>query len=124
LTRAYRQHRGRICSVAQMWASGHLTDERLVSVVRNGKPEPIASCSIGYAATDEPCPDPFQIADLKPVAHWNSAPNLDSSFSAIPGTEDLWKYDPDLEPAQYDQPWMNDCLFAPAFPPPALHRPN
>jgi uncharacterized protein YecT (DUF1311 family) len=119
----YRQHHDRICSVAQTWASGHMTDYRLVSVVENGMPRAVASCSIGYASTDELCAEPYLSGESKSTAHWNTNP-LVMDVSPIPGTEDLWRYDPDLVPEQYDQSWMNDCLFAPVFPPPELSRAN
>jgi uncharacterized protein YecT (DUF1311 family) len=120
----YRQRRDRICSVSQMWASGHMTDFRLVSVVRNGKPTAVAGCSIGYATTDEPCPEPFQLDSLKPVAHWTTDPDVQAEVERVPDPKELWKYDPDLGQWLYNQPWMDECLSAPVFPPPESSRPD
>jgi hypothetical protein len=118
----YRQHHDRICSVAQAWASGHYTDYRLVSVVKNGKPRTVAGCSIGYAMTKEPCPDSLPIGE--PVAHWATSPDPHLGYAPPPVPGKLWKYDPDIAAWQYNaQPWMDECLFAPVFPPPEQSRP-
>jgi hypothetical protein len=122
----YREHHDRICSVTQMWASGHFTDYRLVSIVRNGKPKRVAGCSIGYAMTDTPCPDSFAAphAPGEPATHCTTNPDVRAGFEPLPDSKKLWKYDPDLGRWQYDQSWMNACLFAPVFPTPDLSRYN
>ena len=123
----YRQHRDRVCSLPTMWAGIHTTDIRVLSVVENDKARPAASCWTGYAATDAPCPDRNQSAEDKARARWKMNPNEapDLMTVRLPGnTGALWKYDPDLMPSQYEQPWMNECLFAPVFPPPEQSRPN
>jgi uncharacterized protein YecT (DUF1311 family) len=122
----YRQHRDRICSVAQAWAAGGTTDYRLVSVVKNDKPEEIAGCAIGAAAGTEnaPCPDRDQTDALKHAPHWKTDMSWGyEMYQLSVKPKDLWKYDPDLTPAQYEQPWMTECLFAPVFPPAELRQP-
>jgi uncharacterized protein YecT (DUF1311 family) len=118
---AYRQHNDRICSSAMEWASGHISEKRLVSVLRNGEPKPVASCATGYASTDEPCPEPDDAAETRAVAHWNTKPADDLP---IQPAGRLWKYDPDIEPDQIARQWMQDCLFAPTYPPPEVSRPD
>ena len=114
---AHRQHNGRVCSAATEWASGHTTEYRLVSIVKDGKPQPMASCSIGYASTNEQCPEPDDDAETKAFANWNTDPKPSNGLPA-PHAGGLWKYDPDIEPSMTDQRWMRECLFASAYPPP------
>jgi hypothetical protein len=57
------------------WASGHMTEYRVVSVLKNGEPKVLATCSTGYAAMSEHCPLPD--ADV-----WNK---LDWSLEYNPG---------------------------------------
>jgi hypothetical protein len=144
-TEISRQNRSRICGTGvsnerRSWSG------RSVKVVENGRPRTVARCSIGgealptvtggNAATnptdgdratitiirEPPCPDPDQADALKPIAHWNTSPN--PIVDKLRFREDRWKYDPDLTPAQYEQPWMNECLSAPVFPPPEQSRPD
>jgi uncharacterized protein YecT (DUF1311 family) len=119
---AHRQHRDRICSAEMTWASGHTTEYRLVSILKDGGVKPVANCSIGYASTDERCPDP-DAAAFKAVAHWNTNP-LSAEHLPTPHADRLWKYDPDAGPKAAGDPWMHDCLFAPTYPPPELSRPS
>jgi uncharacterized protein len=127
-TAVYRQHHDWVCSVTTMRAGIHTTDIRVLTTVANeNRPRPLASCWIGYAATDALCPDRNQSAEDKARARWKRDPGeaTDLVMVRLPGnTGALWKYDPDLTPAQYEQPWMDDCLFAPVFPPPEQSRPN
>ncbi len=120
---AHRQHRDRICSAEMTWATGHMTEYRLVSIVKDGEPKPVANCSIGYAGTDEQCPEPDDDAETKAIAHWNTNP-LSSRDLPVPHAGRLSKYDPDAGPKAAGDPWMDDCLFAPAYPPPELSRPS
>jgi uncharacterized protein YecT (DUF1311 family) len=117
----HRQHKDRICSVGEEWATGHTTERRLVSVVTNGEPKPIASCYTGYAGLN--CPDPENLSNGEAAAHWNTNPRISFGDLGLPRAGHLWKYDPD-GPAGYDEPWMQDCLFAPSYPPPAVSRPD
>jgi uncharacterized protein YecT (DUF1311 family) len=119
LGEAHRQHKDRICSVGLDWTSGHTTDYRLVSVVQNGEPRPVATCAIGYSPTRERCPDPDNDAEAKAAAHWNTNPQ---PFDALPEptTEGLWKYDPDI--ALNAQPWMDQCTSSAIYPPPEQSR--
>lgn len=120
---AHREHNGRICSVTTDWASGHTTEYRLVSVLKNGEPQPVASCSIGYSTTDDQCPEPDDGAETKAIAHWNTNPQSSSELPT-PHANGLWKYDPDVDTDMVDQPWMHDCLFASSYPPADVSRPN
>ncbi|UPT86011.1 lysozyme inhibitor LprI family protein [Bradyrhizobium barranii subsp. apii] len=117
----HRQHKDRICSVGEEWTSGHTTERRLVSVVTNGELKPVASCYTGYAGSK--CPDPESLANVEAAAHWNTNPQISFGDLGPPRASRLWKYDPD-GPAGYDEPWMQDCLFAPSYPPPDLSRPD
>jgi uncharacterized protein YecT (DUF1311 family) len=117
----HRQHKDRICSFREDWASGHTTEQRLVSVVNNGVPKPVASCYTGYAGLV--CPDPENIDEVAAAAHWNTNPQPSAFDLRPPRVEDLWKYDPD-GPSGNDDPWMRDCLFAPTYPPPDVSRPD
>jgi uncharacterized protein YecT (DUF1311 family) len=103
----YRQHQDRICSLGMEWASGHMTEYRLVSIVKSDKPTPIASCSIGYASTSEQCPEPDDDAETKAIAHWNTTPEPSDSRPP-PHAGGPWKYDPDIESRTVDQPWMSE----------------
>ncbi|QOZ49079.1 hypothetical protein XH89_34080 [Bradyrhizobium sp. CCBAU 53340] len=113
----HRQHKDRVCSVGEEWTSGHTTERRLVSVVTNGEPKPVASCYTGYAGHS--CPEP----DIGAAAHWDTNPQISAGDLAPPRAGSLWKYDPD-GPAGYDEPWMQDCLLAPNYPPADLRRPE
>jgi uncharacterized protein YecT (DUF1311 family) len=117
----HRQHKDRICSVGEDWASGHTTEHRLVSVVNNGDPKAVASCYTGYAGLI--CPDPENIEEIGAAAHWNTNPRPSTTDLRPPRANSLWKYDPE-GPAGADEPWMQDCLFAPTYPPPDVSRPD
>jgi uncharacterized protein YecT (DUF1311 family) len=116
-----RQHNDRICSSSMEWASGHMTEYRAVSVLKDGEPKVVATCSTGYATTK--CPDPNADVWTKLDAHWNSTPN---PSEALPTSRmaDLWKFDPDIDPGETDQAWMHDCLFSSTYPPPEVSRPS
>jgi uncharacterized protein YecT (DUF1311 family) len=111
----HRQHKDRICSVGEEWATGHTTERRLVSVVTNREAKPVASCYTGYAGHS--CPDPENIAIDEVSAHWNTNPQISVGDLGPPRAGNLWKYDPDGPPG-FDEPWMQDCLFAPSYPRP------
>lgn len=112
-----RQQNERICSSVMEWASGQVTDHRAVSVLRDGKPLVMATCSTGHAAKDEQCPLPDGDVWNKLDGRWNTTPAR-SEFSPAWDTVDLWKYDPDVSLYATDPKWMQDCLFAPTYPPP------
>jgi uncharacterized protein YecT (DUF1311 family) len=120
---AHRQHNGRICSAVSEWASGHMSEYRVVSVLKNGEPRLVATCSTDEASTSDPCPEPDNDAAAKAVGRWSTNPEL-PRFLTVPHTDGLWTYDPDIEPDQLSQEWMRDCLFAPAYPLPELSRPD
>jgi uncharacterized protein YecT (DUF1311 family) len=119
---AYRQHGGRVCSSGMSWASGRMTEYRLVGILKDGKLEPVASCSAGEFSEGEDCPDSSGDAKTNSAAHWNTNPSRVANLPTPPA--DLWKYDPDIEPDQINQAWMRDCLFAPNYPPAEVSRPN
>jgi uncharacterized protein YecT (DUF1311 family) len=121
LGEAHRQHNDRICSVGVDWASGHMTDYRLVLILKSGQPRSLASCSYGYAGTREQCPDPTDNAETKASSHWNTNPQPNDT-TPLPRADGLWKYDPDVDPGLTQEPWINDCLFASAYPPPEISR--
>lgn len=69
-----RQHNDRICSSVMEWASGHMTEYQAVSVLKNGEPKVVATCSTGYATTSEQCPLPDADVWNKLDSHWNTTP--------------------------------------------------
>jgi uncharacterized protein YecT (DUF1311 family) len=112
-----RQHNDRICSSVTEWASGQMTEHRAVSVLENGEPTVVATCSTGHATTSEQCPLPDADVWNKLDGHWNITPALSDHLPTL-DAGDLWKYDPDFSPNLTDQRWMQDCLFAQTYPPP------
>jgi uncharacterized protein YecT (DUF1311 family) len=120
-TSIYRQHRERTCSVTEDRSSGHTTWYRLVRIMKGGRIEMVAGCSIGYATTDAPCPGSYPPGE--PLGHWKMHPNVMVYEGPPPNDGGPWTYDPDLEPEQYEQPWMTECLSAPVFPPEELRQP-
>lgn len=119
-----RQQNERFCSSVMEWASGQMTDHRAVSVLRDGKPLVVAACSTGHVANDEQCPLPGGDVWNKLDARWNTAP-ANSEFLPAWDTVDIWKYDPDVALYATDPEWMQDCLFAPTYPPaPGVDRPE
>jgi uncharacterized protein YecT (DUF1311 family) len=120
---AHRQHNDRVCSSVMEWASGHMTEYRLVSVLQGGEPRLVATCSTGYASTGQQCPEHDDNAETKAISHWNTNPEPPAQLPTA-RADDLWKYDPDIAPSAIDQQWMSDCLFAATYPPPDVSRPN
>jgi uncharacterized protein YecT (DUF1311 family) len=121
---AYRQHHERVCSAETEWASGHTTEYRRVSILKDGKPKLMATCSIGYDdTTGERCFDPSDYAQKSVTLHWNTNPIPDAQAPVL-DTRDLWKYDPDIDPSIVTRQWMHDCLFAPIYPPPEASPSN
>jgi uncharacterized protein YecT (DUF1311 family) len=118
-----RQRNDRICSSVMEWASGHVTERRAVSVLENGEPKVVATCSTGYASTNKQCPEPDADVWAKLDAHWNTTPDPSEPLPTSHVT-DLWKFDPDIDPTTSDQAWMHDCLFSAAYPPRDAIRPG
>ncbi|QOZ35504.1 lysozyme inhibitor LprI family protein [Bradyrhizobium sp. CCBAU 53421] len=118
---AHRQNNDRVCSVEMVWASGHMTEYRLVSILKGGEPNPVATCSIGPDTTSARCPEPGDNATIWGDVRWNTNP-ASSNDLPPPYTGDLWKYDPDIDVDAIDQPWMHDCLFAASYPPAGSSR--
>ncbi|WP_257168497.1 lysozyme inhibitor LprI family protein [Bradyrhizobium sp. SRS-191] len=121
LSSMYRQHQDRICSVSLEWASGHISEVRSLDVVKDGRASPKASCAIRDFVGDDKCPEPDDDVDVKAIAHWTTA-SPGAAAAPAPAREQRWTYDPDVDARLEDQPWMEDCLFAPVFPPPAQTR--
>jgi uncharacterized protein YecT (DUF1311 family) len=118
----HRQHNERVCSSELEWASGHMSEYRLVSIAKDGKARLMAMCAIGDLPKDAVnCPGSDADAAVKPDPHWNTNP---APRDLLPRSHagDLWKYDPDIDPDQIARPWMLGCLFAPIFPPVAVSR--
>jgi hypothetical protein len=120
---AHRQHEDRVCSSATEWASGHKTEYRLFSSLKDDQLKLVATCSTGDFSDGEDCPDPSSNAENNLASHWNTNPTRLPNLPN-PRVDDLWKYDPDIEPDQINQQWAHDCLFAPNYPPPEVSRPN
>jgi len=113
---AHRQNNDRVCSVEMAWASGHMTEYRLVSILKDGEPKLVAICSIGPDTTTARCPEPGDNATIWGDARWNTNP-ASSNDLPPPYTGDLWKFDPEIDVDAIDKPWMHDCLFAASYPP-------
>jgi uncharacterized protein YecT (DUF1311 family) len=111
-----RQHNDRICRSSMAWASGHMTEYRAVSVLKDGEPKVVATCSTGDATTSARCPSPDDDVWKKLDSRWNTSPTPSDDLSTL-DAGDLWKYDPDISPNATDQRWMQDCVFAPTYPP-------
>jgi uncharacterized protein YecT (DUF1311 family) len=121
---AHRQHKDRVCSSAVEWVSaGHMTEYRLVSILKDVELKLVATCSTGYTSEGEDCPDPNGDAKTNSASHWNTNPTRIGNLPN-PHAHDFWKYDPDIELDQINQEWMHDCLFAPIYPPPEVSRLN
>ncbi|MGO4716854.1 lysozyme inhibitor LprI family protein [Bradyrhizobium sp. 2TAF24] len=119
-----RQHNDRICSSVKEWASGHMTEHRIVSVLKNYQPETLATCSTGDATTREQCPVASDDVGSKLDMHWNKAPNP-SEYAPTSHVTNLWKFDPDIgDPDEADRSWMHDCLFSSPYPPSDASRPG
>ena len=119
----FRQHKDRICSSVMEWASGHMTEYRSVSVLKNGEPKVLAACSIGYAETNGRCPEPNDDVSTKLDAHWNTTPDP-SEIPPAARVAELWKFDPDLDPSATDREWMHDCVSDSIYPPSSASRPS
>jgi hypothetical protein len=101
-----------------------MTEYRAVSVLKDGEPKVVATCSTGYATTSEQCPLPDADVWNKLDGRWNTTPAPSDNLPTL-GAGDLWKYDPDISPNATDQRWMRDCLFAPTYSPPQeVSRPS
>lgn len=108
------QHKERICSSGEQWASGREYTYRLVSTIEHGQPRPLASCRF-----ESTCPeDDNGVPDAH--RHWRAAPPVDDELT--PPTGPLWKYDPDIPAAYLDEQWLEVCLTAPVYPPRQLIR--
>jgi uncharacterized protein YecT (DUF1311 family) len=121
---AQRQNKDRLCSSAMAWASGHMTEYRLVSILKDAAPKIVVVCSTGDSSEGADCPDSNDDTSTKSASHWTTDPTRFGNFLPTPHADDLWKYDPDIRPDQIDQQWMHDCLFAPVYPSPEASQPN
>ncbi len=117
-----RQNHDRICSAHAVWTSGRTSEYRLVSALIAGELKNVARCSTGEFDKEQ-CPDSPDDAETNAAAHWNTNPQPARDLPTA-HLNDLWKYDPDIEPDEPDPKWMRDCLFAPTFPPPELSHPD
>jgi len=102
-TRHY-QHKDRICSVDEYWASGSVYTKRYVANVVDGKPQLAASCS--FSNSDEAC------SDTAGETKWNMKPQpRDFSYPAKP----LPKIDGEIV-GDDDYEWARACLTSAAYP--------
>lgn len=105
------QNQTRICRSSTVWASGHETEYRTVANATENGVKMIATCAIGYAATNEQCPEPGLDKsrwNMKPVATKNTPDFTGSSAN-------LMKYDPDVTSIT-SEPWLRECLVNPNYP--------
>jgi uncharacterized protein YecT (DUF1311 family) len=111
-----RQHNDRICSSVEEWSSGHMTEYRTVSILKNGEPRAVATCSTGYNTTDDLCPESGADVGGTLDAHWNTRPD---TSEPLPTSQvaDFRKFDADIDPSATDQEWMHECLFTSSYPP-------
>ncbi|MGB3433998.1 lysozyme inhibitor LprI family protein [Achromobacter sp.] len=102
-TRHY-QHKDRICSVDEYWATGSVYTKRYVANVVDGKPQLAASCS--FSNSDEAC------SDTAGETKWNMKPQpRDFSYPAKP----LPKIDGEIV-GDDDYEWARACLTSAAYP--------
>jgi hypothetical protein len=59
----------RVIIIAKEWASGRFNEYRLVGVVKNGEPKPVASCSIGFDDAHKAVPGADDDAETKAPGH-------------------------------------------------------
>jgi uncharacterized protein YecT (DUF1311 family) len=122
---AHRQNNGRVCSSVREWASGHISEYRLVSLLKDGEPRRTAFCSTDDGLANRPiCPGTSDDPWVKADAHWDTSFDTTLGYTPTLDTSDLWKYDPDVQPDVITQPWLHDCLFAPVFLPSETSRPT
>jgi uncharacterized protein YecT (DUF1311 family) len=117
-----RQHNKRICSSAMEWASGYMYEDRTVSVLKNGEPKVVATCSTNDSLSEQ-CPMDQANVWTKLDSHWNTNPDPSEPLPTSDVTN-LWKYDADIDPSDTDKAWMHACLFNAIYPPPAVSRPS
>jgi uncharacterized protein YecT (DUF1311 family) len=109
--RQHFQNRDRVCSVDQEWASGSMSETRIVSRVTGGTLATIAGCSIGND-TYPSCPNPNAPAE----AGWSAA-----SGSRTPPSLPLQKIDVDAD-VDTGPGWLSTCLTRPDYPPMAITK--
>jgi hypothetical protein len=100
-----------------------MTKRRAVSVLKDGRPKIVATCSSGYDTGNEQCPEPNLGVWAKMDAHWNTAPDQSDPVPASRMAA-LWKFDPDIDPSTTDQAWMHDCVSSSVYPCGNVSRPS
>ncbi|WP_420139121.1 lysozyme inhibitor LprI family protein [Sphingomonas sp.] len=106
--RQHFQNRDRVCSVDQEWASGSVSETRVVERVTNGTLTKIAGCSIGNDAYGS-CPNPNASGGQHAV--WTAA-----SGTRTPPYPPLQKIDVDID-VDMASDWLPACLTRPDYPP-------
>lgn len=107
------QNDARVCTLTQDWASGSVSETRIVGRVADGRLTTIATCSIGSGGADEACPD----SDAPPGRQGGWKQESAALGAEAPG-QPLPKLDVDVSLDEAEE-WLPACLTDPAFPPPA-----
>jgi uncharacterized protein YecT (DUF1311 family) len=113
----HRQNTNRVCSSVKLWASGHSTEYRLVSVLEGGKPKQSAVCSTESSGDRPLCPGLGDTPRERADARWDTNFSGTLNFSADLDPGGLWEYDPDIGSEVVEEPWLNGCLTSSNFPP-------
>ncbi|WP_247893810.1 lysozyme inhibitor LprI family protein [Azospirillum endophyticum] len=111
-TQSY-QNRDRVCALTRDWASGGVSETRMVGQVVDGKLTTVASCSIGSGDAGAACPDPEVSAGQR--GHWQK-PAPDATTPEAPPAKPQPQVDAEFQRDSEDA-WINDCLTQPTYPP-------
>ena len=113
------QNGNKICRLSQEWASGHITDYRTVAKIEGDAVKTVATCSQGYAASDERCPDLTDTAEEKKTNRWNLRPVTTRStpvFKRYPDQPSRVSIDPDDMVSLSEEHWLHACLTDTDYP--------
>ncbi|WP_432726865.1 lysozyme inhibitor LprI family protein [Variovorax sp. W6] len=102
------QHRDRVCTLKDDWASGGYYQTRLVGNVVRGRLETVAICGDGSEG-GSPCPEPD--GSGRPGARWNLQPGRAASAPT-----DAPKLDAEAELGAEDTGWLRACLTDVRYP--------
>lgn len=102
------QHKDRVCTTDQEWASGSVSEARFFDRVINGKLQSVATCSIG-GGRGPACPDPAVPANR--AARWGAASGSESAPSSP-----LPQLDADVD-IDTGAEWLAACLHGAAIRP-------
>jgi hypothetical protein len=106
------QNKTRVCSVREDWASGSVSETRMVADIANGRARTVATCSIGGGDADGVCPGAN--ADGAP-GRWKTQGIPPDTASMAPPAHPQPQLDADIGP-DTDDPWLHACLTDTGYP--------